>query len=334
MNFVRTIFGDISPEEMGVTYSHEHLLCVPPYWKEKNADDLLLDDPEKTKGDMQDFKDLGGCTIVDATAIDYGRNISGVAELAKELDIQIIATAGFNKSFLWDAKLPEHLIPIVGNYHTYQEWMEQATVDQLTDHVIREVEVGLEGTPYKAGQVKTGTGYNSINPLEVKTIVAIAAAHHETKAPVHLHTEAGTMALEQIEILEREKVDISRVSFGHMDRNLDLYYYEKILSHGGFLSFDGLGKIKYAPESARIHVILELCKRGYEDHLLISHDLARKSYYRNYSYGIGLKFILDKWVPRFIEEADTAGLDGRALADKFLINNPKECFTFRQEGGK
>ncbi len=329
MSFVRTIFGDISPEQMGITYSHEHLLCEPPYWVERNADDLILDSPEKTKGDMEDFKRLGGKTIVDATAIDYGRNIKGVAELAKELDIQIIATAGFNKSFLWEAKLPEHLKPIVGDYPTYQQWIENASVDQLTRHVISEVMEGLEGTPYKAGQVKAGTGYNSIGPLEIKTIEAVAAAHHETKAPIHLHTEAGTMALEQIEILEKAGVDISYVSFGHMDRNLDFYYYEKILSHNAFLCFDGMGKIKYAPESARVQIILDLCKKGYEDHILISHDLARKSYYKNYGYGIGLKFILDKWAPRFMEEAETAGLDGKMLLDKFLIHNPARCYTFK-----
>ncbi|MFT4004706.1 MAG: hypothetical protein QM683_03275 [Lacrimispora sp.] len=72
-----------------------------------------------------------------------------------------------------------------------------------------------------------------------------------------------------------------------------------------------------------------MCKRGHENHLLISHDLARKSYYRNYSYGIGLKFILDKWIPRFIEEADAAGLDGKSLADKFLIDKPRRCFDIR-----
>ena len=48
MAFVRTMRGDISPQEMGFTYSHEHIVCVPAYWKERGQDDLLLDDPEKS----------------------------------------------------------------------------------------------------------------------------------------------------------------------------------------------------------------------------------------------------------------------------------------------
>ena len=46
-----------------------------------------------------DFKNLGGKTIVDATAIDYGRDVEAVAEISKKTDIQIIGTAGFNKRF-------------------------------------------------------------------------------------------------------------------------------------------------------------------------------------------------------------------------------------------
>ena len=36
MDFIRTLNGDIPPGELGVTYAHDHLFCVPPLWKEKN----------------------------------------------------------------------------------------------------------------------------------------------------------------------------------------------------------------------------------------------------------------------------------------------------------
>ena len=330
MSYIRTFFKDIDPKDLGFTYSHEHIVCVPQYWKEKNEDDLLLDDPEKSLLDVMDFKNLGGKTIVDATAIDYGRDVEAVAEISKKTDIQIIGTAGFNKRFLWSAGLTDRLRKVIGNYSTYIEWIEDKSINELADFVAKEVEIGLEGTNYKAGQVKFGTWYNSISPLEEKTIRAVARAHKITKAPIHSHTEAGTMALEQIEILESEGIDIGNVSFGHMDRNLDIYYYEEILSKGAYLSFDGIGKIKYAPESARINTILELCKRGYSDKILISGDTARKSYYKHYDYGLGLEYIIKKWIPIFIEEANAKGLDGRTLIMKFFIENPMKNFTFKR----
>lgn len=35
----------------------------------------------------------------------------------------------------------------------------------------------MQGTGVRAGQVKFGTGYNSISPLEIKTIRAACGAH-------------------------------------------------------------------------------------------------------------------------------------------------------------
>lgn len=330
MSFIRTLDADIPKEQLGFTYSHEHIVCRPAYWAERGEDDLLLDDPEKSKRDVLDFKRHGGQAIVDATAIDYGRDVPAVHRIMKETGVLIVGTAGFNKSFLWNAKVKEELKPLIGNYNTYYEWIEAKSVNELADFVIREVEEGLEGTPFRAGQVKFGTGYNRITPLEEKTLRAVARAHHETKAPIHSHTEAGTMALEQIELLRRENVDLSFLSLGHMDRNPDPYYHEQIAKTGAYLSFDGIGKIKYAPESTRIHLILELVRKGYEDQILISGDTARKTYYKHYDYGLGLEYIIAKWVPRFVDEADRAGFDGRKLIEKFFVTNPANCFAFKR----
>ncbi|MDQ0339339.1 phosphotriesterase-related protein [Caldalkalibacillus uzonensis] len=330
MSFIRTLQGDICPEQLGFTYAHEHIVCRPPYWLEKGEDDLLLDDQQKSERDVFDFKRHGGKAIVDATAVDYGRDVQAVKQIADQTGVYIIGTAGFNKSFLWQARLPDRLKLIIGDYSTFEEWIDQSSINALTEFVVREVEEGLEGTPYKGGQVKFGTGYNSITPLEEKTIRAVARAHHETKAPIHSHTEMGTMALEQIEILRSENVEPSYVSFGHMDRNPDPYYHEQIAKTGAYLCFDGIGKIKYAPESTRIDLILQLVQKGYEDQILISGDTARKSYYKHYGHGLGLAYIISKWVPRFIDEAERRGFDGETLVKKFFVANPARCFAFKK----
>ncbi|WP_096186752.1 phosphotriesterase family protein [Evansella halocellulosilytica] len=329
MGIVRTLIGDVESKDLGFTYSHEHIVCTPPYWHNKGENDLLLDSPSKSLKEVKDFKKVGGKTIVDATAIDYGRDVESVSNISKETGVHIIGTAGFNKSFLWASKIPEHLQKILPAFQTYNHWIEAATINELSDFVISEVEEGLEGTKFKAGQVKFGTGYNSITPLEEKTIRAVARAHKEIKAPIHSHTEVGTMALEQIDILRSEGINLEYVSFGHMDRNPDPYYHEQIAKTGAFLSFDGIGKIKYAPESTRISLILELVKKGYENQILISGDTARKSYFKHYAYGPGFTFIKNKWVPRFEEEATNAGFDGEKLIEKFFIKNPANCFSFK-----
>lgn len=323
MSFVRTMTGDIPPEEMGFTYSHEHIVCRPSYWMERGQDDLLLDDPAKSEEEVRLAKQAGVDTIVDATAIDYGRDPEAVRQISLNTGMKIIGTAGFNKGFLWDAKIP-------GEERTYREWIDHATVEELTRFVVGEVEEGMQGTGIRGGQIKFGTGYNSITPLEVKTIRAGCRAHLETGAPVHSHTEAGTMALEQMKYIREEGVDLSNVSFGHMDRNPDSYYHLKIADTGAYLCFDGIAKVKYNPESVRIGCILELAKRGYQKQILVSGDTARKSYYRSYTYALGLPFIKESWADRLAEEAGAAGLDGAALVEDIFINNPRRCFAFKR----
>ena len=60
MGFIRTLTGDIAPEDLGVTYAHDHLFCVPPLWKEKKDDDLLIDDIESSIEDVKLFTAAGG----------------------------------------------------------------------------------------------------------------------------------------------------------------------------------------------------------------------------------------------------------------------------------
>lgn len=56
MAIIRTLNGDISANQLGVTYSHDHIYCIPPYWAERQDDDLLLDDPQASERELSDFR--------------------------------------------------------------------------------------------------------------------------------------------------------------------------------------------------------------------------------------------------------------------------------------
>ncbi|NCG51466.1 phosphotriesterase family protein [Serratia fonticola] len=322
MGSIRTLNGDIAANQLGVTYSHDHIYCIPPYWAERGDDDLLLDDPQASERELADFRQAGGNAIYDATAPDYGRQVVAVAEMAKRQRLHIIATAGFNKGFLWSSKRP-------GLRQSFAEWVEGASIDELVEHVSREVTEGIEGSDYRAGVVKCGTGYNTISPVERKTMEVIVRAQQRTGAPMHSHTEMGTMGLEQAQIFKELGLDLSRLCFAHMDRNPDPWLHRQIANTGAFLSFDGMSRIKYYPEHIRTQAILALCQRGYQKQILIGGDFARKSMSAHYGKGgLGLKFILADWRPRFIEEAQEAGFDGEALLHDFFVENPAHYFAF------
>ncbi len=100
---VQTVLGDITPETLGPTYHHEHVLSSPPARVAEKDPDLVLDSVDAIVAEIDEFKTLGGNTICDASAIDYGRNIEGLVEVARRVDVHIIATAGFNKGLFFDS---------------------------------------------------------------------------------------------------------------------------------------------------------------------------------------------------------------------------------------
>lgn len=322
MAFVRTVSGDIDPSEMGVTYAHDHIYCIPQLWKEKGDTDLLLDSPEASQAELELFAKAGGRTIYDATAIDYGRDVGTVKRIAEAAGVQVIATAGFNKAIMWPGTMP-------GKGMTFNQWIASQSRDALARHVVAEVTEGMDGTDVRGGVVKFGTGYNTMNEAEIKILLAVLDAHKETGAPIHSHTELGTMALEQLDLVKAEGVDPARLTIAHLDRNPDPWLHRKVAETGVFFSFDGITRVKYYSEDVRTRCILDLVRWGHEDQIMVGGDIARRTMFASYGEGgLGMGFILEKWKPRFIEEAGEAGFDGEKLVHKFFVENPQRAFAF------
>lgn len=137
------------------------------------------------------------------------------------------------------------------------------------------------------------------------------------------------MALEQIEILLDEKVDLSHVGLAHLLRNPDPWYLEQIAQSGAFLCMDGLSKVKYFPESVRMEAIATLVEAGFADQILLGGDLARRSDLYAYEGGPGIRFIITKWTDRFKSFLVRRGYEiaeAEKLVKKFLVDNPKRYF--------
>jgi predicted metal-dependent phosphotriesterase family hydrolase len=282
MGKVRTVLGDIDREDLGFTYSHEHLWTNPPASQKDR--DLELTDYEASVSELWRFKRAGGNALVDATTLDYGRDAKHLIRMAEETSVNVIMTTGFNK-------------------HIYfPRWVQALTIEEITQKLVRDVTIGMDGTAAKAGFLKSGSWDQLIHPLEEKVTRAVARAQLETGAPVWLHTEAGTMGQEMLTILEEEGVDLTKVAVGHSDRNADPYYHLGLAKRGAYVQFDGTSKIKYYPDSVRVELIKNMIEHGYVEQLLISADMGRKSYLHAYGGGPGFEYILRNFIPRLLNE--------------------------------
>lgn len=296
MKKVRTVLGDIPGEKLGFTYSHEHLIAVPP--SSQKDRDLELSDYGKSLQELMFFKEAGGETLVEASTLDYGRNGQLMKKMSQQSGVNVVATSGFNK-------------------HIYfPQWVEDESIEQISQKLISDVTDGMDGSDAKAGFLKSGSWYQLIHPLEEKVTRSLARAQLQTGAPVWLHTEAGTMGMEMLDILEEEGVDLTKVAVGHSDRNADPYYHLKLAERGAYVQFDGPGKVKYYPDNIRVELIKNMINNGYVKQLLISGDMGRQSYLHAYGGGPGFRYIIQKFIPRLLDE----GIDDKHIHTIFYEN--------------
>ena len=301
MSMVQTVLGPVATVDLGLTLSHEHLLCRPPGSLGDADPDLVLDDREAAIKELSSFKAAGGNAVVEVTPMDYGRDLDGLVALSRRSGVHIVAATGLHKdqfSASYTARFDE---------------------DQLADTFTRELQVGVNGV--RPGVIKLGSSLVEITTGERKAFTAAALAQRATGAPITTHTEAGRLALEQLELLIGAGADPERIIIGHLDRLLATDYHEAVLRTGAYVGYDQIGKSKYATDERRAEALAILMARGHGAKLLISGDLGRKSYWAAYGGKPGFDY-----VPKtFLSMLCAAGLSA-GQAEALVVANPARAF--------
>lgn len=315
---IQTVLGPVPPRELGVTYSHEHLiirggagLIREPAFK--------LPSVEKMLAELEFFKAAGGRALVDMMPIDAGRQPEDLVTISRQAQLHVIAATGFHKEMYYD---DEH-------------WIHSYSSRQIAELLIQELSEGMDRRSYNgpivervaacAGVIKLATEYHYATKTQRKLIEAIGEAHRATGFPVSTHTEQGTVALDQIHWLGAAGVHASSVLVGHLDRLPDPSYHREVAATGAYLIYDGPSRAKYGPDSRVIDLMRRMIEAGHGKQLLLGSDMARPSYLRAYGGGPGLDYILAKFVPRLRREGIPS-----AVVDDILIHNPAQAFGRRE----
>ena len=302
---IRTLLGDIDPKDLGYTMAHEHILDEPAVGG-YNDPDHQLNDFDKSLEMMERYKKIGGLSVAEASTKHWGRNTLGMAEISKRSGVNIICCTGY----------------LCENQVDMNVWINDKTIDDIEKEMIDEVNVGMDNTEHKAGWIKFGTSYNYISKREEMIARAAARASIKTGAPVHSHTSTGTMGLEQIQILKEEGMDLNHFCVAHVSRNPDYWYHKKMLEQGVYLIYDGPGKAKYYTDEVLIELLRKLVKDGYEDKIMLSNDMGKKTHHKVYGYGPGYEYIHDIFLPRLLDEGFS-----KEVVHKFMYENPARFYT-------
>ncbi|KAM9230834.1 N-acetyltaurine hydrolase [Dugong dugon] len=342
---VQTVLGLVEPSKLGRTLTHEHLAmnfdccyCPPPpcheaisketimmknlFWIQQNPyshkENLQLNqETEAIKEELLYFKANGGGALVENTTSGISRDMQTLKWLAEETSVHIISGGGF----YIDA--------------THSSETRAMSIEQLTDVLINEILYGADGTNIKCGVIgEIGCSW-PLTASERKVLQATAQAQAQLGCPVIIHPGRNRSAPFQIiRVLQEAGADISKTVMSHLDRTiLDKKELLEFAQFGCYLEYDlfGTGLLHYQfdpdtdmpDDNKRIRRVRLLVDEGYEDRILMAHDIHTKHRLMKYG-GHGYSHILTNIVPKM----SLRGITENTL-DKILIENPKQWLMFK-----
>lgn len=319
MTAVLTVKGPVAAADLGVTLMHEHIVVldqdietnVARRWDEEQG-------TARSVALLDDAKAHGVDTIVDLTVLGLGRDIRRIARIASAAKPHVIVATGlytFNELPRYFANRGPGTINGGG--------------DLLTDTFVRDIEEGIGDSGIRAGILKCATDQPGLTPGVEVVLRSVARAHRRTGAPITTHSDPNSFTgKHQLKVFADEGVDLGRVIIGHCGDTLDLHYLRDVLGHGCYIGMDRFGIDLIISTEERVRIVAELCKEGFADRMVLSHDTncysqwldpaVREKRFPRWRY----TFLMDVVQPMLSEAGVTD-----AQIRQMLVDNPREIFS-------
>ena len=310
-NLVRTVLGDIPANQLGVTYMHEHLIIDSPIVA-KDFSHIHLPSESEAIEEVGLCRAAGVQTMVDCMPTGSGRSAVKLAAISKATGMNIIATAGLHTD----------------RYYLPTDELEIMDPEKLAEVFIKDIQVGMEGTEHKAGQLKVVTSGQVIKDRDKRLFEAVAIAHQVTGAPIISHCEHGTGALEQINLFNKLKIPVGKVTLSHTDKENDVSYHKEILSSGINVEYDQSlrqSDLDVPPSASLMNAMIE---EGFIDQIMLGTDGARRSLWSSLGGSPGLAWLYSGWSKKLMEFGLT-----QAQLDTIFIHNPARTLTLDLQRG-
>jgi phosphotriesterase-related protein len=299
-----------------------------------HVDNLRLDSYTDACDEVSRFRRAGGDTIVDVTPKNVGGDPELVRAVSRETGVQIVhGTAFYTRS-------------------SHPDRIDEMTRDDIAEEFTQDISEGIDGTDVRAGIIGeigvTDTADNDgeidkeFHDEELTVLRGGVDAAIRTGASLSIHPPFHRTAewptsrrcLEILDIIEEEGLPADRVIFCHRDgskwHDSDLTYRKKLAERGAYVEFDLFGHPDRprpefndagAADTDRIQWIRDLITAGYEDRLLLSHDVFLKYSLIKYG-GYGYSHILKNILPALRDFGVT-----EKQIETMVEDNPKRILT-------
>jgi 5-phospho-D-xylono-1,4-lactonase len=297
---IRTVLGDIPADQLGVTYMHEHLIIDSPIVA-RDFSHIHLPAESEAIAEVNLCKSAGVQTMVDCMPTGSGRSAVKLAAISKATGMNIIATAGLHTD----------------RYYLPTDELETMDAENLAQVFVKDIMIGMEGTEFRAGQLKVVTSGHVIKDRDRRLFEAVAIAHQITGAPIISHCEHGIGALEQVELFNELRIPLHKVTLSHTDKENDFGYHKEILASGINVEYDQSLRQSEQDEPPSALLMKAMIDEGFIDQIMLGTDGARRSLWSSLGGAPGLAWLYTGWSQRLMKFGVT-----QAQLDKVFIHNP------------
>ena len=268
---VHTVLGPVDASALGPTLMHEHIFILTAD-VQQNYPEEWGDEDERVADAVRQLRALaaaGITTLVDVTVIGQGRYLPRIKRIAEQVpELNIVVATG---CYIFDE------VPLFFSRRTAQveASLGRPARDVMADFFVRDITEGIGRTGVKAGMLKCAVDEKGLTDGVERVLRAVAQAHGRTGTPITIHTHAASQHGPAIlDVLADEGVDLSRVVLGHSGDVAQPGYLQSMVDAGLTLGMDRFGIDHFASFTQRADLVVELCRRGLADHLVLSHDYS------------------------------------------------------------
>ena len=202
--------------------------------------------------ELEQFRRVGGGTIVDQTTRGMGRDPIGLVEVSRAAGVHIVMGTSW----------------YINSYHPPD--MDDLSEDQLVDLIVKDIDEGVAGG-VRAGIIgEVGMEY-PMHPNEEKALRASARASVQTGIPLSVHPGTNPQSpFDVVRIVDEAGGDLSRTIMAHCD------------TFGWEGSYRQRVPVDQPNDAIRLNWVKAVADAGFASQLLVSCDLALKHWQRQY----------------------------------------------------
>lgn len=342
---IQTVLGLISPEELGPTVTHEHLLVdlmcyfyIPDeaskrsYIDKPFTMDIRGELPQisfNMKANLQyynidwsinevsKFVNAGGGGLVDTTSMGLGRDPGALARISRATGLNIVMGSSY-------------YIP-----QSHPANIDNISENDITITIIKDITEGVSDTGIKSGIIGEVGNLYPLSNTERKILRASARAQAETGCPISIHPGGhDDSPMQIVDELRDAGGDIKNTIMGHLDFAIeDPDKLIELAETGCFLEYDIFGfeetnlvylgeYMRMKSDADRIEAIEFLIEKGHLNQIVIGQDVCQANQLTRHG-GKGYSHILENIVPRLRRRGFA-----QEQIDQILIHNPAKALTF------